>query len=188
MVNQYRLSDVTKDYVNEFYCILDEMVQGMTQAELTDSISGNFIARMIPHHQAAIEMSYNILRFTTDLCVQEIAQRIISEQTRSIENMCKIREECLRVCNTKRDVCLYERRVDQIMGTMFSHMEHACTTNQINNDFMREMIPHHKGAVELSENALCYPICPRLKPILQAIIVSQKRGICQMQRLLCTRR
>lgn len=188
MVKQYRLSDVTKDYVNEFYCILDEMIEGMTQAELTDSISGNFIVQMIPHHQAAIEMSRNILRFTTDLCVQEIAQRIISEQTRSIENMCKIQEECIRIYNSKRDVCLYQRRVNQIMGTMFSRMEHAGTTNQINNDFMREMIPHHKGAVEMSENALRFPICPGLRPILQAIIVSQKRGICQMQRLLCTHR
>lgn len=188
MKNQYRLSDVTKDYVNEFYCILDEMIREMTQVEMTESISGNFIMQMIPHHQAAIEMSYNILRFTTDLCVQEIAQRIIREQTQSIENMCAVREACGQICNTPRDVCLYRRRTQQIMETMFRGMEHACTTNQINQDFMREMIPHHRGAVEMSENALRYPICPELKPILEAIIVSQKRGIRQMQSLLCGRR
>lgn len=38
----------------------------MTGVCLTDSISGNFIMQMIPHHTAAIEMSANILKYTTD--------------------------------------------------------------------------------------------------------------------------
>lgn len=37
------LSNVTKQYLCRFYEILDEMILGMTGAELTDSISHNFI-------------------------------------------------------------------------------------------------------------------------------------------------
>lgn len=180
----YRLSDVTKDYLSTFYYILDEMIKGMTTAELTDSISHNFIVQMIPHHKAAIEMSKNILKYTTCISLQNIAENIISEQTKSIEDMKKIEKCCSRMINSERDVSLYQRRVDNIMDVMFSSMGKAPMKNNVNCDFMWEMIPHHMGAIELSENALKYNICPELTPILNAIISSQSRGIMQMEQLL----
>lgn len=56
-----QFSDVTKQYLCCFYEILDNMIEEMTNAKLTNSISHNFIVQMIPHHQAAIKMSQNIL-------------------------------------------------------------------------------------------------------------------------------
>ncbi len=184
MQNKHELSDVTKIYLSRFHSILDDMIEEMTSAELTDSISHNFIVQMIPHHKAAIEMSENILKYTTLVPLQRIAQNIIAEQTRSIENMREIECECGECENPRRDVCLYQRRVNQIMRKMFSGMENAAVSNNINSDFMREMIPHHCGAVEMSENALQYDICCGLSPILKNIIISQKRGIMQMRQLL----
>lgn len=184
MNRQTRFSNVTKDYLSAFYCILDTMIRGMTEAKLTDSISHNFIVQMIPHHRAAIEMSENILKYTTNVALQDIASRIVTEQTKSIENMRAIECFCGKRCNSKQDLCLYQRRMDQIMQTMFSEMNHARSTNRINCNFMREMIPHHRGAVEMSGNTLQFDICPELKPILQDIITSQKKGIAQMQALL----
>lgn len=67
---------------------------------------------------------------------------------------------------------------------MFNGMENAVSTNNINANFMREMIPHHRGAIEMSKNALQYDICAGLRPILNAIITSQQKGIVQMQQLL----
>lgn len=184
MDRQCKLSDVTKDYLSMFYCILEKMIRGMTEAELTESISHNFIVQMIPHHEAAIEMSKNILKYTTNIPLQDIASRIITEQTESIEKMQNIKCFCGKVTNSSRDLCLYNRRMDQIMQNMFSRMKSAPFTNHVNCNFMWEMIPHHEGAVEMSENILQYDICPELKPILQAIIVSQRRGIRQMNQLL----
>lgn len=184
MNNPYRLSNVTKEYLDTFHCILDDMIKGMTEAELTDSISHNFIVQMIPHHRAAIEMSRNILRYTTNIPLQNIAEGIIQEQTKSIENMLDIKERCSQKINSERDVYLYQRRVDRIIEPMFNAMENARTNNNVNGDFMREMIPHHRGAIEMSENVLQYEICPELKPILYAIISSQRKGIMEMERLL----
>lgn len=184
MSGQCIISCVAKNYLSEYYCILEKMVEGMTEAELSDSISGNFIAQMIPHHKAAIEMSNNILRYTTLIPLERIAKNIIAEQTRSIENMCNIQSYCKEMCNQKSDVCLYQRRMNQIMQTMFSHMRSARCDNNINCNFMREMIPHHMGAVQMSENALQYNICPQLTPILRSIIFSQKKGINEMQCLM----
>lgn len=184
MNNTCTLSNVAKNYLTDFNQILDEMVQKMTSAELSNSISYNFIVQMIPHHMAAIEMSRNILQYTTNVPLQEIATAIITQQTKGIADMQEIQCYCENFNNTEQDLCLYQRRIDQIMQTMFSAMGSAPDTNQINADFMLEMIPHHKGAVEMSQAALQYDICPELKPILQSIIVSQKKGIAQMRQLL----
>jgi len=184
MRHSYVLSNVTKEYLSTFHCILEKMIREMTSAELTDSISYNFIVQMIPHHQAAIEMSRSILRYTTNVPLQEIASRIIEEQTKSIENMCAILDTCKGCQNCQQDLLLYQRKTDQILQTMFSEMSTARTSNEINCDFMWEMIPHHQGAIRMSENALQYVICPDLVPILEAIISSQKRGVMQMQSLL----
>lgn len=184
MDRSYRLSNVTKNYLSEFNCILDDMMREMTEAELNDSISHNFIVQMIPHHRAAIRMSENILKYTTDVSLQDIACGIVNAQTKSIEDM----EGILNCCSARRDceqdLRLYQRRTEQIMQIMFSNMGGARATNAINCDFMWEMIPHHMGAVEMSNNALQYDICPELKPILEAIITSQERGIVEMRNLL----
>ena len=182
------LSSVTIEYLDTFHSILDEMIRDMTTAPLTDSISHNFIVQMIPHHRAAIEMSQNILRFTTCIPLENIARGIIAEQTKSIEDMCRIKPGCSAYFNSPEDVRRYQCRVDQIMQTMFTEMGSALSTNQINVNFMREMIPHHEGAIRLSKTTLKYSICPELKPILRAIISSQEKGVVKMQRLLCQTR
>lgn len=177
-------SNVTITYLNTYQSILDEMIQSMTQVDLNNSISYNFIIQMIPHHRAAIQMSKNLLNYTTNIPLQNIALQIISEQTKSIKNMLQIQTQCQHFTNTQQDLYLFQRRMNQVMHMMFFEMENARSTNQINADFIREMIPHHEGAVKMSENTLQYKICPELKPILETIITSQEKEITQMQYLL----
>lgn len=172
------------NYICEYRKILSEMIKGMTSAELTDSISRNFIVQMIPHHTAAVEMSENVLKYTENSELISIARNIISEQTKSIENMRSILRSCSEYRNPVCKVRIYELAVEQIMRTMFYQMKRAYTDRRINCDFMREMIPHHMGAIRMSENALKYEICPNLVPILNAIISSQEEGVRQMKALM----
>lgn len=183
MNRQCKLNDEAKAYLNRFYYILDNMIQGMTTAELSDSISYNFMVQMIPHHRAAIEMSENILEYTNNPTLESIAKNIIKEQTESIANMESIMYSCMEVTNSVRCLKIYQCRMDKIMQQMFCRMDHACASNRIDCNFLWEMIPHHMGAVEMSQTTLMFDICPELKPILEAIISSQKRGIMQMRQL-----
>lgn len=80
MNRNYKLSNVTQVYLNDYYNILNTMIKKMSSVQLTNSISVNFIQQMIPHYLAAIEMSKNILKYTTNLEVQGIAINIISDQ------------------------------------------------------------------------------------------------------------
>lgn len=178
-------SDVTQLYLKQFHCILEDMITGMTKAcLLNESISHNFIVQMIPHHRAAIEMSSSLLKYTTFIPLQNIAKDIIREQTKSIQEMERSIKSCDAFCNTDCERKLYKKRFQAITEKMFEDMGTAPAVNSINVNFMREMIPHHLGAIQMSENALKYPICPELIPILQAIITSQKQGVKEMRQLL----
>lgn len=178
------LSCQTKDYLARFYEILDAMIRGMNGAELTGSISHNFIVQMIPHHRAAIEMSENALPHISGCPLRRIASGIIAAQTKSIADMEAALPRCASLCGPPRDLALYQRRMDLIYQTMFSEMGSAPETDCIAANFMREMIPHHEGAIRMSENALKYGVCPELVPILRAIIISQRRGVAEMRALL----
>ncbi len=184
-MNQFpSFSHVANTYLREYYSILNEMIRKMSAAVLTYSISHNFIVQMIPHHQAAIQMSQNLLNYTTNIPLQTIAEHIISEQTKSIANMESILCSCSMQNNSAEELTAYQAAVKQITDTMFFQMAHALASNEINISFIHEMIPHHEGAVNMSENVLRYPICSQLKPIVEAILISQEQGIRQMQYLL----
>ena len=70
---QTELSKTSVRYLEQYHKILEDMICGMHDAELTDSISHNFIVQMIPHHKAAIEMSVSLLKYTTWIPLQTIA-------------------------------------------------------------------------------------------------------------------
>jgi len=129
-------------------------------------------------------MSQNILNYTADMTLRAIASGIITEQTKSIENMCASLPCCSCYIGTVASLQDFQCKMDQIMREMFSEMRCARATNQISCDFMWEMIPHHEGAVKMSKTTLRECICPELVPILKAIISSQEKGIAEMQALL----
>ena len=182
MHNEFSIN--TRNYLNCFEKILNNMIQGMTCVNLTDSVSRNFIEQMIPHHEAAIEMCKNLLQYTTFIPLQTIAQDIICEQTKSIANMRSVLRGCSSCQNSPAELCQYEQRFSRISQTMFAEMRNACAVNSIDANFIREMIPHHEGAIRMCENALCQGVCSDLVPICKAIIASQSEGIRQMECLL----
>ncbi len=184
MKNTCLLSEDSKTYLCCFYQILDEMIQGMTTACLNQSISHNFIVQMVPHHRAAIQMSGNILRFTENSNLRRLAQRIIDRQTKGIGQMEDALAACSQLTNPQVDLRLYQRRMDLIHREMYAGMGSAPESNALAAIYMREMIPHHQGAIRMAENALKYDICTELVPILRSIVVQQRQEVGQMRSLL----
>ena len=192
MKNTCLLSQDAKTYLCCFYKILDEMVHSMTTAGLGQSISRNFIVQMIPHHQAAIQFSNNILRFTENPGLRCAAQRMIRERTQTIGQMEAVLDTCGQLANPQTDLRLCQRRMDLIYRDMYAKMGSAPEGNRLSAVFLREMIPLHCGAVRMARNALKYDICTELVPILRSILVQHRRDIAQTRALLgrmdCQRR
>ncbi|AUJ50243.1 DUF305 domain-containing protein [Brachyspira hyodysenteriae] len=81
-------SDVDTEAIgNDMQLIMDNMMADMSSIEITGDNDIDFIRGMIPHHQAAIDVSKKILEYTKDEKIKEIANRIITAQEKEIEDM-----------------------------------------------------------------------------------------------------
>ena len=88
------------------------------------------------------------------------------------------RKECN--CSVKE----YQKQFCEILNEMICEMTCAQCNNSISHNMIVQMIPHHQGAIRMSQNALRFSICPELIPILKSIIVSQRVEIQKMEYVL----
>ncbi|WP_339320021.1 DUF305 domain-containing protein [Paenibacillus sp. FSL R10-2734] len=64
-----------------------------------------------------------------------------------------------------------------ILNTMIRRMSSVPLSCSSSETFIGQMIPHHEGAVRMSNNVLQFNICPELKPILYAIITTNAKAL-----------
>ena len=184
MANTYLLSDPSKRYLCCYYQILDEMIQGITTAKLTRSLSHNFIVQMIPHHQAAVRMCRNLLQYADDGAVRRLAQRITDQQTQGLQAMEGLLPDCGQPANPQMDLRLCHRRTELILRELFSQMGSAPEGNRLDLVFLRQMIPHHLGAARMAQNTLRYQVATGLAPVLRSTIDTHCKEVRQMRALL----
>lgn len=184
MANTYLLSDPSKRYLCCYYQILDEMIQGITTAKLTRSLSHNFIVQMIPHHQAAVRMCRNLLQYSDDGAVRRLAQRITDQQTQGLQAMEGLLADCGQPANPQMDLRLCHRRTELILRELFSQMGSAPEGNRLDLVFLRQMIPHHLGAARMAQNTLRYQVATELAPVLRSTIDTHCKEVRQMRALL----
>lgn len=171
------------NYLTRFDEILCEMANKMLSQPTTNSITVNFITCMIPHHQAAIYMCENLLKYTNYPPLIQIANNIIKTQTEGIEQMKRILETTQGYINSNKDVCSYMNEYLRITKNMITRMKNSPRCNNINLDFTNEMIPHHEGAIAMCKNLLKYCIDPRLKCVAENIISEQSQGVEQLKQI-----
>ncbi len=179
-----RTSDIDK-YIRKFEEILCQMANKMTTRISVSDITLDFIECMIPHHQAAIYMCENLLEYTECEPLKKLACDIIETQTQGIKQMQEIAKTTCGFVNPQKDVNCYISQYFSIVKQMICKMKNSRECLNINVSFICEMIPHHQGAICMSENLLKYCIDPRLKELAEAIIKEQSQGIVQLKQICC---
>lgn len=80
-------------YLEEYLSITEEMVNRMSNSPRCFNIDLDFINEMIPHHEGAIKMCHNLLMFSIDPRLARVAENIIQEQSRGVEELYHVREQ-----------------------------------------------------------------------------------------------
>ena len=80
-------------------------------------------------------------------------------------------------------LCGFESEMAAVNARMHAAMEVA-PSGDVDRDFIRMMIPHHQGAIDMARVLLTYGHDEKLKRLAQSIIVEQGQEIAYMRMLL----
>ncbi|MDB5203798.1 MAG: hypothetical protein JWQ27_3207 [Ferruginibacter sp.] len=159
--------------------MLASMTAGMDKM-MSMKMSGDpdydFAAMMIAHHQAAIDMSLVEIEKGTDPAIVEMAKAIKLAQVTEISRM----EAYLRSRTDIDGLNLSKEQEPEAMSGMMSMMDAMKGVKKgttIDHDFVRMMIPHHQGAVQMSNDLLKNGKSAEMKTLANAIIAAQTAEI-----------
>jgi YVTN family beta-propeller protein len=182
-----------------------KMMKDMTVSP-TGNVDRDFVERMVPHHQGAIDMAEAELRFGSNKQILRVAQDIVVEQLQEIAAMHaamgqkltaeeailaatwatsakgihappQISTVCLQPAASERSFLTEE---NAYMAKMMDEMT-VEPIGDTDRDFVAVMVPHHQGAVDAARAELHYGQNEQLRRIAQEIVVDQLEQISLMR-------
>jgi hypothetical protein len=78
----------------------------------------------------------------------------------------------------------FETLMARAMARMHAGMDAVRFTGRPDQDFLRLMIPHHQGAIDMARIALLHTEDPRIRNLAQSIVTEQQYEIDLMRSLL----
>lgn len=148
------LSRVTEKYLKRFDEILRELIGSLGCLPAGRSLGRVFMNQLIPLHGAAGEMCHNLLQYTTCLPLEKRGEEILAWGQKSIENLTTLLQQGQGSITGEAVLMRYMRRSRQVLDNMVYRMGSARTTNDLNANFMRQMIPLQQGIGALCHTAL----------------------------------
>ena len=170
--------------------IIDLMHQPMMGKpfEKTANIDVDFLVNMIPHHQGAILSSKKLLETTTNQALIDLANNIISAQEKEVEEFSLLIDE-LKAKNTSYadiNTEAFGNEMQILMNKMMDEMASIKVTENDDINFLKGMIPHHQGAIDVSRKILEATKYEKIKEIAYRIITAQEKEINDMNNMLNT--
>ncbi len=152
------------------------------EQEIAGKIDKQFITMMVPHHDQANQMADLALTRAKRPEVKQLAQTIKTDQTREIQQM---RTWYKSWYGTEVPAMAMNGNNKGMMGSSMQGMgmdlETLKNAPDFDKEFLRQMISHHKMAVQMGEMAANKATKPEIRQLAQSIIKSQNAEIVKMQ-------
>lgn len=166
--------------------------------EMRVEVDKPFIEMMIPHHQSANEMAQMALSRAKSPEVKKLAQSIIEEQTREIEQMRTWYKQWYgtEVPTTQMNMEMQNGGMNMGMQSGMGQammqmemmdremMEALENAQDFDPEFLRQMTRHHQMATMMAGMVVNSAQHREIRNLAQNIIKSQSAEITQMQELL----
>lgn len=141
-----------------------------------------FIDTMTVHHQGAVDMAQLVNTRTQRPEMKKLAQGIIDEQRKEIAQMKEWRAKWFGDAKPAINMDFPGMRTG--MGGMDVTKLGSLKANEFDVEFLKQMIPHHEGAIEMAKALKGSDSYAELKELSENIIRSQTAEIEQMQNWL----
>jgi uncharacterized protein (DUF305 family) len=141
-----------------------------------------FLDTMIAHHQGAVEMAMLAETRSAHAEVKELAVSIISEQEREISKMAEWRNGWYD--GKPEAINMDFPGMSKGMAGMDTSKLQSLSGHAFDVEFLRQMIPHHEGAIEMAKALKGGTARPELKELADDIITAQDAEIKQMREWL----
>jgi len=145
----------------------------------------HFIEEMIPHHEDAVAMSELALTRASHSELKQLAETIIRDQTREIEQMRTWYTSWYGVDAPTGDDTFRGRTGNGFMrgGMMHdeSDMEVLQAASAFDREFIEQMVPHHQMGVMMARMVLSRTDHSEIEDLARSIIKTQTDEIEQMR-------
>jgi uncharacterized protein (DUF305 family) len=131
-----------------------------------------FVAAMIPHHESAVQMAAIASGRGESQFVKELASDITDTQTKEITLMRTQDAEL-----AKAGVKVGKLSVPEHMMGMDGDPAMLQKANPFDAAFIKMMIPHHEGAIEMAREELDKGEDPELRELARNIVDAQQREV-----------
>jgi uncharacterized protein (DUF305 family) len=150
---------------------------------MTGEVDKQFIAMMVPHHEQANQMADLALTRAKRPEVKQLAQTIKKDQTREIEQM---RTWYKSWYGTEVPAMATNGSDKGMMGSsmkgMSMDLETLKNAPDFDKEFLRQMISHHKMAIQMGEMDVNKATKPEIRQLAQSIVKTQTAEIDRMQK------
>ncbi len=140
----------------------------------------DFVTQMIPHHQGAVDMAKLELEYGVTADVRKMAQAVIVAQQAEIAEMTAWKaahSASPAGADAAAIRAAFEASNKKMMAGMTGH-SHGTSADLT---FLRMMIPHHQGAVDMADVVLKYGKDAQIRALAERIRTAQRSEIVDMQ-------
>jgi uncharacterized protein (DUF305 family) len=176
MANMKMTTSDASPSTKAFETAMSGMMKGM-MVPATGKPDLDFVQGMIPHHQGAIDMAKVVLQYGKDAEIKKLAEGVVKAQEGEIAVM---NNWLFKTDKTSLPTSPESARAnDGAMSTMMKNMAETYSGNP-DVDFVKGMVPHHQGAIDMAKVALQYAKDPTLLKLAGDIVSAQESEITFM--------
>lgn len=139
-----------------------------------------WIDTMIAHHEGAIAMAAPAYKNAKTLEITQFAEQMQRDQQKEIATMKQWRIQ--RFPNAKPAINMEIPGMSESMKGMDMAKLKATKGVDFDLEFIRQMVPHHEGAIVMSRDVIAKSETDDLKKLAREIIKAQEAEIAQMRK------
>ncbi len=140
----------------------------------------DFAGLMVPHHQGAVDMAKMELQYGHDPQIRDLAREVVASQQPQIAQISRWKQAHPAV--VRSNIPAGREGFDAANKKMMSGMASGgpASSGNADLDFVRMMMPHHQGAVDMGQIELELGRDQELRALAHDIVVAQRAEIAQM--------